>query len=278
MHASEFNQIMGFLCPLAIFGLIIVAIILIAKASSQAGIRTTFQRLAARFNGTVVYHGLARRPALHFRYRGVSVVLESARRRTRFGRKATVLSLGWPDRGLDCEIFRASWLRSIGSLLGERHLRVDSPKFARNFWVFGDPPERVLKLLTAGVQTCFEQIQSSSESGVQLTVRGGVWTLMRPGTNLEENAMTAFVVRGLEMYDQALLAQSAEIDFQVQASVPDRPAVCKICGDEIQRDVVYCAECHTPHHLECWQYNGKCSTYACGTSRYVTTRKMSRLA
>lgn len=28
-------------------------------------------------------------------------------------------------------------------------------------------------------------------------------------------------------------------------------------------DVVQCRKCKTPHHRTCWEYMGKCSTYAC---------------
>jgi photosystem II stability/assembly factor-like uncharacterized protein len=40
---------------------------------------------------------------------------------------------------------------------------------------------------------------------------------------------------------------------------------CQVCGEEIGPDeVVYCQNCSTPHHLDCWNYVGWCSTYGCG--------------
>ena len=46
--------------------------------------------------------------------------------------------------------------------------------------------------------------------------------------------------------------------------------VCQICGDTLDNGtIVYCAFCGTPHHSDCWDYNKQCSTYNCGSSRYL---------
>ena len=39
--------------------------------------------------------------------------------------------------------------------------------------------------------------------------------------------------------------------------------VCQVCGTEMT-EAVLCARCRTPHHKECWEYMGRCSTFACG--------------
>ena len=44
---------------------------------------------------------------------------------------------------------------------------------------------------------------------------------------------------------------------------------CQICGAEISKEhIVYCTRCTTPHHKECWEFNGKCSTFACGETKF----------
>ncbi len=48
--------------------------------------------------------------------------------------------------------------------------------------------------------------------------------------------------------------------------------VCQICGSKIEADVrVLCRRCGTPHHKDCWEFNGRCSTYACGEKRFTST-------
>jgi hypothetical protein len=46
---------------------------------------------------------------------------------------------------------------------------------------------------------------------------------------------------------------------------------CQICGSAMVERLVYCAKCGTPHHEECWTYNGACSTYGCRESRMTRT-------
>jgi len=47
-------------------------------------------------------------------------------------------------------------------------------------------------------------------------------------------------------------------------SVESGQAICEICGVEVCQPKATCRKCSTPHHRECWDYNGRCSIYACG--------------
>ena len=40
-------------------------------------------------------------------------------------------------------------------------------------------------------------------------------------------------------------------------------ARCPVCATGLERAVVVCARCETPHHRECWTYEGKCAIYGC---------------
>jgi len=56
---------------------------------------------------------------------------------------------------------------------------------------------------------------------------------------------------------------------------PEAPAeggdvVCQICGSKIAPEAkVVCRRCSTPHHEDCWEFNGRCSTYACGEKKFA---------
>jgi hypothetical protein len=40
--------------------------------------------------------------------------------------------------------------------------------------------------------------------------------------------------------------------------------LCQVCGMELSAGpLVYCSKCKTPHHKDCWDYLGQCSTFAC---------------
>lgn len=44
------------------------------------------------------------------------------------------------------------------------------------------------------------------------------------------------------------------------------PAVCPYCGDRLVGRVVICPVCKTPHHQNCWQANGGCTTLGCAAN------------
>lgn len=40
--------------------------------------------------------------------------------------------------------------------------------------------------------------------------------------------------------------------------------ICPVCGSpEAGLPLVVCPDCETPHHRECWMFNGGCGIYAC---------------
>lgn len=52
---------------------------------------------------------------------------------------------------------------------------------------------------------------------------------------------------------------------------------CLVCGERLildgevlepQRATIYCTDCGTAHHRDCFQYGGKCAVYGCGGLRY----------
>ncbi len=62
------------------------------------------------------------------------------------------------------------------------------------------------------------------------------------------------------------------VAFQLLDALPVPPkseippeAKCQVCGVSLaEGKVVACRRCATPHHKDCWEFNGRCSTFACG--------------
>jgi len=46
---------------------------------------------------------------------------------------------------------------------------------------------------------------------------------------------------------------------------------CQVCGWPMEQGLVLCSKCRTPHHEECWTWNGACSTYGCREIRFTRT-------
>ena len=47
----------------------------------------------------------------------------------------------------------------------------------------------------------------------------------------------------------------------------EHPEICPFCQTEIApaAERVVCSSCRIPHHRECWQENGGCTTYGCSS-------------
>lgn len=48
-----------------------------------------------------------------------------------------------------------------------------------------------------------------------------------------------------------------------ELNLPRQPGPCPVCGTPVVRPVASCSACHTPHHEECWSYNGGCAIFGC---------------
>lgn len=61
------------------------------------------------------------------------------------------------------------------------------------------------------------------------------------------------------------------------AVISVRGSICKLCGETIvDNEYVQCADCSTPMHRECWEWNGSsCVVYGC-QSRQVKSRDKGR--
>lgn len=43
---------------------------------------------------------------------------------------------------------------------------------------------------------------------------------------------------------------------------------CQVCGQKLEKNLVACKSCKTLHHKDCWEYNGRCSTFGCLQRKY----------
>lgn len=139
----------------------------------------------------------------------------------------------------------------------------DAPAVARAFLdapalerlrAMGDPPEAAVTV---------------DASRIQVRVRGVLADIDR---------LRAFVEAALGLVDrvEAALLEAAGVsivDVGAEASSP----VCQVCGTAMApAETVLCRRCRTPHHAECWSYNGRCSTYACGKRRATGPARPAR--
>jgi len=62
------------------------------------------------------------------------------------------------------------------------------------------------------------------------------------------------------------VSAESDVDIELLETRQDKaPDLCPYCRFPIEgsRPVIRCPQCGTPHHRECWQENGGCTTYGC---------------
>lgn len=101
-------------------------------------------------------------------------------------------------------------------------------------------------------------------------VRPGEFTLRLRSQPRSEEELWHWL-KGAYALLQALPGVGIEDPVQLARPTPIALAEssCQVCGTSMgQPPVVYCVRCRTPHHEECWEYAGRCSTFACQERRY----------
>jgi len=90
----------------------------------------------------------------------------------------------------------------------------------------------------------------------------------------DKSAMSGFI-EVADAFFQALYDCHCELTTEADPSEwikwvgqSSQPVKCTICGELIYFSRVLCSNCDTPHHLDCWEYNGSCSVYGCGSRKY----------
>ncbi len=238
-----------------------------------------YQSLVRRFGGTFQRGGILRRPSVRFRYGPTWVTISPGPNRGH--QKTTQAHLYWPDARTDLRVESlATWNRStLSDIPGD--IEVGDEQFDHRFRVSGSRPNDVRRLLSDGVRWQINKLcQFFDHPFISVAVRNGRMIIEKPvafrrGEDLEEFAQLC-----LELFDQAMLTRSEGIEFlgRSDEAQPIEDPVCQICGEEITSDMVFCRRCRTPHHLDCWQYNGACSTYGCRETRYAVPTLAQRVS
>ncbi|HKS16459.1 MAG TPA: RING finger protein [Planctomycetota bacterium] len=70
------------------------------------------------------------------------------------------------------------------------------------------------------------------------------------------------------IYARLLTAWERDNGIEILEESPgpaDEAPKCQVCSHPITADSrVRCRRCRTPHHPDCWEFNGGCATFACG--------------
>lgn len=94
---------------------------------------------------------------------------------------------------------------------------------------------------------------------VRLTVSPGFLQL-RAGCGMDK-----LIGCGLQIAEALPRAEPGEKIVVVETKRVLSGTACQVCGAPLEGETVECVKCTTLHHLDCWQFNGRCATFACGS-------------
>jgi hypothetical protein len=152
---------------------------------------------------------------------------------------------------------------------------LDDDSFGQNFVITGFAESDVLQLLTSGVRWQLERLRRlGNDERLYVLIHDGLIVAHKYGKR-PRGELVAQIVQGvLELYDQCMLAKACGIEFLHADETQTLDNVtCKICGDAIGSELVYCRRCKTPHHEECWKYAGVCSVFGCRETVYFSPQR-----
>lgn len=267
--------------------LIVVAIVVaalvygIVQAQQHA---KTLEQIARRFRGRFEPGAIFfSRGQVRLRFQGYPALLKFVQH----GKHSvhTVFSITWPDREFRLEIYPQDALSGFRRLWGMEDIEIGSPDFDRSFYISGNTRASVRDMLSAEVQAVIWKLAQTgfappihATRDIQVRFLGGVLTITKPRLLTSEAHLDEFIRLSAELFEAALRTRTTGITFvgdvSLDAKEPDAvESQCQVCGEPLAKDLVYCGGCRTPHHRECWEYFGGCSTYACGHKQYVTKVK-----
>jgi len=261
----------GDMPPFLIIFFVILGIGMVLFAVSQRkSFNATLERVARKMEGTFVEGGLFSEPSLEFRFEGRSARVEfwtGSKNSPAYSK--VVVRLSGVSPGV-LHILEDGFGQSFLKLFGAQDLEIGDPDFDRDY---------VLKATPSGLAArLFNPDRRLEGIRVVRRLRG----FRSPTFDVDVQAVTVMVRQYLR--DESDLVKLIECarDFTAFVLRKDEAAGivlgevrvatggdCPVCGTAMSAGTVRCELCRTPHHAECWQYMGRCSTYACAGKRPV---------
>lgn len=269
-NASAIPFVLCMVFSILVIGGFVAALVATAMHKREQAL----DQIAIRFGGRVEPGDLVRFPQVRLQIHNYPAVL----RYLNVGEDSThtQLTVTWPGPKLRCELHPQTAFSGIRALLGMEDIIIGYPKFDAAYVITGNDKKTIRELLTPRVQHLIDQLADVSQqdvfshSRIQVKWSGGSLTITKPTYLVSYESLERLVSFTAELFAEALGTSSEGIEYVSNITQPEAAeAYCQICGERLSGDLVRCPSCRTPHHRDCWEYFGGCSTYACGQKEYV---------
>jgi hypothetical protein len=252
---------------------IIVLLLLVNRrgwARTTAALEATIAGIAGRLGGRVVEGRWAVPSRIEFSAEGRRAVLDYNGDEAYDGVTRVTVDLRGVSPGM-LLVFRESFRSTISKLFGAQDLLVGSHPFDERYVVQAKPEGVADKIFArerrAQVVESVGRLYFLPDATIHLTRE--TLTVRARGYLRKERELWALARTAIDFTRYVLeLTCTPGISW---GETRTEGGECQICGSALRlaAGVVQCSRCRTPHHLECWKYNGRCSTFACGETRYT---------
>lgn len=211
------------------------------------------------------------RPAMGFNYGRTMARLKHIGSPLRRTGKQTLLEADFKvPRGVYIRIFVR---QSVGSGAGDI-VETGDEEFDQVFQVRTNDHKLAMQLLTDSVKWKLSELRSLAGDLLIVKIEQGRLFVNCSQWFTTGRDLLDFVQGSLELFDQLMLPRAEGLEFvrQNQAAVIE-DIRCPICSDDVMHEMVVCRRCKTPHCAECWEYNGKCATFACMEDRCIRVQE-----
>lgn len=170
------------------------------------------------------------------------------------------------------EVFSQGLLATIAARLGMQDMEVGDRPFDAAFVLKSSDESFLREFLTADVRQRIADIERIDRiADVAIHARPGnlaVRRLRRVDSPPDLRQFYEASVAIAEALARTCFARVASMGGT--AALPAARGTCLVCGEDLSgRLVVSCRRCRTPHHRDCWQYNGRCAVYGCAGRRPI---------
>jgi hypothetical protein len=231
-------------------------------------VRAAFRALAVMRGGEFHDYGFMGMPKVTFVHkagRALLTVYESGQQPPEFFLQLTILvPAGWEHR---LEVYRQLFSDEEIALKGIEDLKIGDDEFDPKYIIKSDSLDVAKDFFTAPVKQAVNEIRYMGDRDYVLVSINRERIMVRKAPLLESvDHLRPFVDAVCSMYDRLDDMSTKEMGVELQESESEEPPTCQVCGAQVTdpANKVYCRRCHTPHHEDCWEFNKKCSTYACG--------------
>ena len=273
-HSASGTKGVDMECVLTFFFAIAVLIMLAAfgtSRQSKASRRNqTYYNLARRFHGVALPGGWFGHPSIRFPYGVTTVTLSTVVVAGSKNVEGKQVKIPWPESSFQLEVFPRRTGGGSNPFRRMSEFPSGYPAFDEHFVLQSNNPDEAKTVLSEAVCWEIERLREFlGDDNMQVSIKNGTLVIRKLTHMYRYDTLERFTQLCLELFDQAMLTRSVGIEFLDQGDAQlIKEAKCQVCGESIEADLVFCPRCKTPHHRECWQYYGACTTYGCAETNY----------